>query len=215
MPFDFDEEQKENKIFPLLFDEKVFSYYKSASYTYLFSQKFMYYYQVMEYYFLRVKDGELLNLISQKISEESNSPNKIEAKKILEELHARYNLNDEKKMLKSVLKKYISESEAIEKISKYKLVEHVRDNSEFFKNPKEDHSLSIDNSVSRSLSNLSTIIYFLRCLLVHSSDKYNKLDCFLPFSESEKIIEPFIPIMKWLAEKIIEGSAQPIETWFE
>lgn len=50
----------------------------------------------------------------------------------------------------------------------------------------------------------------IRNALVHSSDKYNREDCFMPFSESESVVISYVPIIKYLAEKVIFSTAESI-----
>ncbi|MBP2544653.1 hypothetical protein [Acinetobacter guillouiae] len=195
-------------------DEKVISYYKAATYTEVMSQKFLYYYQVLEYFFLKVTEEQMLIEIEQNIFN-STIDVKEKAAIILDKIIAFKNRNDELESLKKVVNKYTNEAEIIGLVDKYKLDIHVNNNSNFFKkNPTDALSLAIDKNGNRALPNLAGIIYFIRCLLVHSSDKYDRLECWVPFSDNEKIIQPFVPVMKTLAEIVIENSATPKTSWF-
>lgn len=195
-------------------DEKVISYYKAATYTEVMSQKFLYYYQVLEYFFLKVTEEQMLIEIEQNIFN-STIDVKDKAITILDKITAFKNRNDELDSLRKVLKKYTDEAEVIGLVDKYKLDIHVSSNSNFFKkNPTDANSLAIDKNGNRALPNLAAVIYFIRCLLVHSSDKYDRLECWVPFSENEKIIKPFVPVMKILAEIVIEKSGTPKTSWF-
>ena len=70
-------------------------------------------------------------------------------------------------------------------------------------------SVSIENIEKKGLEENNVIevigktIKAIRNGIVHSSDKYNRADRFIPFSESEDIVKKYLPIVKFLAEKII------------
>jgi len=59
-----------------------------------------------------------------------------------------------------------------------------------------------------ALSNAAAILKHVRNALVHSSDRYTREDCFLPFSESEDVIIKYIPLVKYLAERVIFSTAK-------
>jgi len=47
------------------------------------------------------------------------------------------------------------------------------------------------------------MIKIIRNALVHSSDRYEGKKSYVPFSESTEIVEKHIPLLKFLAEKVI------------
>lgn len=51
--------------------------------------------------------------------------------------------------------------------------------------------------------NAAAILKHVRNALVHSSDRYTREDCFLPFSDSEDVIIKYIPLVEFLAERVI------------
>jgi hypothetical protein len=59
-----------------------------------------------------------------------------------------------------------------------------------------------------ALNNTARVIKRIRNALVHSSDKFNREECFLPLSEAEAVVMEYIPIVKLLAEKVIFATAK-------
>ena len=57
--------------------------------------------------------------------------------------------------------------------------------------------------VGHTISNTAKIIKHIRNSLVHSSDKYTREKCLILFSENESIVFNYIPIIQFLAEKVI------------
>ena len=58
------------------------------------------------------------------------------------------------------------------------------------------------------IGNTAKVIKHIRNSLVHSSDKFTREECVVPFSESESIVTRYIPIVKFLAEKVIYANGQ-------
>ena len=58
------------------------------------------------------------------------------------------------------------------------------------------------------MSSAATIIKHIRNALVHSSDKYAREDCFIPLSEAEDHIVKYIPIVQFMAERVIFATAK-------
>lgn len=75
-----------------------------------------------------------------------------------------------------------------------------------YSKPKEEvfgERLSIRLEEGHTIGNTAKVIKHIRNSLVHSSDKYTREECVVPFSESETIVTKYIPIVKFLAEKVI------------
>jgi len=54
-----------------------------------------------------------------------------------------------------------------------------------------------------AISNVAKLLKHVRNALVHSSDKYNRDECHIPLTESENILEDYIPLVRFLAKKVI------------
>ena len=69
--------------------------------------------------------------------------------------------------------------------------------------------IEISTREGHAISNLSKALKHIRNALVHSSDKYKRDECHIPLTSTEHTIEEYIPIIKYLAEQIIYGTATP------
>jgi hypothetical protein len=58
-----------------------------------------------------------------------------------------------------------------------------------------------------ALANAAKALKHVRNAIVHSSDKYKREECHIPLSDSENVIEEFIPLARFFAEKVIYGTA--------
>ena len=79
-----------------------------------------------------------------------------------------------------------------------------------FSKPKDEifgERISIKLETGHAIANTARVIKHIRNSLVHSSDKYTREECVTPFSESESIVIKYIPVIKYLAEKIIYANA--------
>ena len=116
------------------------------------------------------------------------------------------NSADETEMLKSVLTKHISEKDLIEF-----LISLEKENGEkTYSDPKKKifgERATIRLEEGHALSNTSKVIKHVRNSLVHSSDKYAREDTYLPFSKSEDIVNQYVPVVKYLAERVIYATA--------
>jgi len=76
------------------------------------------------------------------------------------------------------------------------------------KEPVFGENIKIKLELGHALSNSATITKHIRNSLVHSSDRYNREDCYLPFSNSESIVEQYVPLVKYLAETVLFSTAK-------
>ena len=58
---------------------------------------------------------------------------------------------------------------------------------------------------------ISRIIKTIRNALVHSSDIYERSSRYIPFSESTQIVKKEIPLMRFLAERVIIATSSTYE----
>jgi hypothetical protein len=110
-------------------------------------------------------------------------------------------------MLLGVLRKYVSEEEFIDLINDLE----SKAGEKHFTKPKqpifgERHPIGLDKG--HALNGGASVIKHIRNALVHSSDKYAREDCFLPLSESDDVVVRYLPIVKFMAERVIFATAK-------
>lgn len=182
------------------------SFYKVAKSSQFLNQAFLSYYHILEYFFLRVSDEKLHESVKSHVNSLTFSSDYENINRLLSIVQKHDNSADETEMLKSVLTKHISEKDLIEF-----LISLEKENGEkTYSDPKKKifgERATIRLEEGHALSNTSKVIKHVRNSLVHSSDKYAREDTYLPFSKSEDIVNQYVPVVKYLAERVIYATA--------
>ena len=201
------EQKNEALIIPSAkYDDDLVSFYKVARSSQFPGQAYLSFYHVLEYNFLRVADEILFSSVKAQLNKPNYKATYENVNKLLSVINKHDKHQDETEMLKAVLFKYVQEDELIEFI---KELENEA-NEKIFSNPKNiifGENMSIKLEIGHALSNTAKVVKHIRNSLVHSSDKYSREDCFMPFSESESIVSKYIPIVQFLAESTLFSSA--------
>ncbi len=200
------EEDEELKIPSVKYEDDLVSYYKVARSSQFPGQSYLSFYHVLEYNFLRVTDEILFNSVKSQLNKPNYKATYSNVNKLLYVIKKHDKNLDETEMLKAVLSKYVQEEELIEFI---KQLEKDAD-EKVFSNPKAvifGEKMSIKLETGHAMSNTAKVIKHIRNSLVHSSDRYSREDCFMPFSESESIVSKYIPIVQFLAESVLFSTA--------
>jgi viroplasmin and RNaseH domain-containing protein len=200
------EDIQENFTIPKAFyDDNVVSYYKVACSSPFPSQSFLDYYHVLEYHFLRVSEDKLHYQIRTMVNETSFKANEDSLDKLIALIRKQDAKNDETEMLRSVIQKFVPEDEFIAYI---KYVEEKCGHKLYTKKRKVFGELiEIAPNEGHAISNAAKALKHIRNAIVHSSDGYKREDCHIPLTESEDLIEEFIPLVRFFAEKVICGTA--------
>jgi hypothetical protein len=191
---------------PANYDNNLVNYYKVAKSSTFPFQKFLSYYHVLEYFFLQVADENLFQEVKTNLNDPSFKATYKNVSKLVAIIQKSENTNDEKQMLKAVLNKYVQEDEYIEFI---KSLDSGKDGKKIYSgtNVIFGDFFPFKLESGHALSNASAILKHIRNSLVHSSDRYTREECHKPFSESEEVVCKYIPLVQYLAEKIIFATA--------
>lgn len=183
------------------------SYYKVAKSSQFPNQAFLSYYHILEYFFLRVSDEKIFESVKAHVNSLDFSTSYENINKLLAIVKKADNTSDETEMLKSVLNRYVVESDLVEFLE---ALERKSGEKTFSDNKKVvfGEKATIKLELGHALSNSAKVIKHIRNSLVHSSDRYSREDCFLPFSESESIVFEYVPLIKYLAERVIFATAK-------
>lgn len=189
------------------YDDAAVTFYKVAKSSQFPSQVFLAYYHILEFHFLRVADDSLFNAVCAQLNNPDFRSTYENVTKLLAAIKRNDNTSSEKDMLLGVLRKYVAEEEFIEFINE---LEKILDDKCFSK-PKQTifgQRYAILLEKGHALSGSALVIKHIRNALVHSSDKYSREDCFLPLSESEDIVLRYLPIVQFMAERVIFATAK-------
>lgn len=181
-------------------------FYKVAKSSQFPGQAFLSFYHILEYQFYRISDHNLYAKIRGQINNTSFHGGDEDIRHILSIVYKHKQNLDETALLKMVLEHYVDESEFIEFIES---LEKDYNNQQYTK--KRDifgEDLFINVTEGHALNNAAKVIKHIRNYLVHSSDKVTRDDRHVPLTKSDDIILDYLPIVEFLAEKVIFGSAQ-------
>lgn len=198
---------RENRKFPSIFyNSDLIRFYQRGAGTDIPILKFLAFYQVLEYFFIKVSDEKLYLRLSSILNDPLfNSTSSTSFDKLIQEIHSHKKKSDETKNLNLVLKKYINEDDLIEFLKAYQ--EFL---GEKYCNKQKDifgEKISLSITPGYVFDNVAKLIKTIRNALVHSSDSYERQERHIPFSESTEIIKKEIPLVKFLAERVIIQSA--------
>ncbi len=188
------------------YDENVVSYYKVAKSSPFPSQSFLAYYHVLEYYFLRVSELLLHDRLTSMLNEPSFRASREALDKVISAIRGQDSRSDETEMLRNVLDRFVQETELIEFIQKF---EEVAGEKVYSKRRQVfGEHLQVSPIKDHALANSAKVLKHIRNAIVHSSDRYKREDCHIPLSDSEEVIEEFIPLVRFFAERVIFGTAR-------
>lgn len=207
LPQPLDDDSEVMSIPSACYEPSVVSYYKVAKSSQFPSQVFLSYYHILEYHFLRVADETLFSSVRSKLNDPTFKVNYDSVSKLVATIKKNDSTADEKKMLRDVLDKYVPEEDFIEFVN---ALEKER-SEKLYSGSKQrvfGEQLSIKLEKGHALSNTSALLKHIRNALVHSSDRYSRDDCFLPFTESEEIVVKYLPLVQYMAERVIFATAE-------
>lgn len=187
------------------YDENVVSYYKVAKSSPFPSQSFLAYYHVLEYFFLRVSELLLHDRLTALINAPSFSANRSGLDKVISAVRGQDSRSDETEMLRNVLERFVPEPELIDFLAAF---EELCGEKIYTKRRQVfGEQMQITPQKDHALANAAKVLKHVRNAIVHSSDRYKREDCHIPLSDTEDVIEEFIPLVRFLAERVIFGTA--------
>ncbi|MGO4309139.1 hypothetical protein AB4Z35_04555 [Pseudomonas sp. KB_15] len=186
------------------YDETVVNYYKLAKASPFPSQSFLAFYHVLEYQFLKVSELVVHDRLASILNETKFRATRNNLDKVISAIRGHDSRNDETEMLRNVLARYISEEDLVEFLTDFeeKCGEKIYTKSRVLFGQKD----TVINK-SHALANTAKVLKQVRNAIVHSTDRYKREDCHIPLTDSESIIEEYLPIVRFVAEKVIFGTA--------
>jgi hypothetical protein len=187
------------------YDDNVVSFYKVAKASPFPSQSFLAYYHVLEYYFLKVSELLLHDRLTSVLNDPGFHTSTEALDKVIATVRGQDARVDETEMLRNVLDRFVQETDLIEFIQK---VEDACGEKLYTKKrPVFGEPLQVTPLKDHALANAAKVLKHIRNAIVHSSDRYKREDCHIPLSDSEDLIEEFIPLVRFFAERVIFGTA--------
>ncbi|MGA2298772.1 MAG: hypothetical protein ABSG15_14590, partial [FCB group bacterium] len=143
------------------------------------------------------------NSLSRKINDLKFKTVPSHLDKLIQDVLNHKNENDETEMLKNVIKKYVDENDIMDFITQY---EDFLDKKVYtIKRTIFGHEIAATPLNSgHVIGNIAKTIKAIRNALVHSSDRHERNEIFIPYSkEGMTLLELELPLIKYLAEKVI------------
>lgn len=195
-------QEKESYQLPKVFyNKELTKFYRLGMGSYFPILKFLTFYQVLEYFFIKVSDEELYNKMSYELKDPKFVPKEPYIAKLVRIIEEHSKKVDETEMLKNVLKKYIDFTDLKEFIENYE--EKISEKIYTKRNEVFGEIVDVSLKENHIFGNIAKIIKIIRNALIHSSDRYEGKKRYVPFSQSTEIVEKHIPLLKFLAEKVI------------
>jgi hypothetical protein len=167
--------------------------------------QFLSFYQVLEYFFLAVSDEELYRKLSSVLHDPMFNTKPRQLDKLIQATLSHKRESDETEMLRLVLAKHVDEGELIAFIGAYE--EHLSDKWFTKKRKLFGEDNEVRATVGHVIGNVARRIKLIRNALVHSSDRYNRQENFVPTRAAEAEIRKEVLLVKFVAEKVIIGSS--------
>jgi hypothetical protein len=168
--------------------------------------QFLSFYQVLEYFFLTSADEQLYARLATRLHDPHFAATPKHLDKLIQDTLEHKRETDETEMLKLVLQKYTSEPDVIQFISSYEA--HLKDTPYTKKRSVFGEENQVNLQPGHVFGGLSRRIKLVRNALIHSSDRHERKDRYVPTRANESIIEREVPLVEFLAEKVVIASAQ-------
>ena len=168
--------------------------------------KFLSFYQVLEYFFVIVSDEELYSQLARRLSDPRFALDAKHLDRLIHDVESHKRDGDETELLKKVLKKFVDETELIEFIKAFE----AHANEQIFTSKRKlfGQELRVELAIGHVIGHVARRIKTIRNALVHSSDRYEREARYLPFTNnSETLVSAEVPLVKYLAERVIVGSS--------
>lgn len=194
-------ELKEFNLPKVNYDAKLLAFYKNAYISNTSSQAFLSYYHIAEYFFLKCTENNLYRQIKSFIDDPKFLTDEKNLSSMINVIKKHNYESDENKMFFCVIDTFISSQEL------FRFVDESMGLKKF--DEKNIFGEKIDNTAfdEANIKKLTTqTIKIIRNGIVHSTDRYNRGDRYTPFTKDGDIIKKYLPLMKFIAEKIIAAN---------
>lgn len=188
------------------FNSDIISFYQLGMSNNIPVLQFLAFYQVLEFFFNTVSDEQLYNKLARQLKDPKFNTTHPHLDRLIQDVLDHKRITDETEMLKNVLSKFVDEMELIKFIESYE--NHLSEKIYSKKRNIFGVEIEVKLTPGHVISNVAKTIKAIRNALVHSSDSYERSARHIPFSKSTEMIKREIPLVKFLAERVIIASAK-------
>lgn len=167
--------------------------------------QFLAYYQVLEYFFVTVSDDVLYQKLRNRIQEPGFIPDPQRLDRVVQDVLGHTREADETKMLRNVLDRFVPEDDVINFIQDYE--DYVRQPHYTARRTLFGEAVEVPLKSGHVHGNVAKTIKSVRNALVHSSDRHERNPRHVPFSDTGAIVAAEIPLIRFLAERVLISTA--------
>lgn len=202
-----DTRRRESVQFPLrTYHSELVAYYQLALGSESLILSYLALYKILEYFFTSASEDVLHQKIKEKLVTPDFSHSKVtKLRELVKTVRSFDQRMDERKMLVTVLEKYLDKTELSQWINDYEKKHpgnYTTDRDIFGESQK------VDTNDSQLFPSISKRIYHIRNALVHN--KEGEISRFIPFSGQEKILFNETPLLLYIAEELILKTGKDI-----
>lgn len=183
------------------YDAKLLAFYKNSYVSNTSSQAFLSYYHVAEYFFLKCTENNLYKQMKSFIDDPKFSTDEKNLSSMINVIKKHNYESDENKMFFCVIDTFISSQELFRFVDESMGFKKFDEKSIF--GEKIDNTAFDEANIKKLTTNTIKII---RNGIVHSTDRYNRGDRYTPFTKDGDTIKKYLPLIKFIAEKIIAAN---------
>lgn len=192
------------------YNKNLIKYYKRAISINDPIIQFLSFYHIIEYFFLQTDDEILYDRMRRVLSDPlfRIKPRYMDSLIMKIEDHRRS--SDETEMLKNVIAKYVDKADIVNSITDIEKLLNKRIYSDKYKIFDYEFE-KINTGEAHIIGYIAKRIKIIRIFLVHSSDRYERRERYVPGSDTNAILGQEIHLLKFLAEQIIIATSTPNE----
>jgi hypothetical protein len=189
------------------FNPEVVRFYQRAFATDDPVIQFLSFYQVMEYFFVQVSDERLYEQLARRIRDPKFNLKPMHLDRVIQDVLDHRKITDETEMLKSVLTKFVDVQTLISFITAYET--YLGEKMYTKKRVLFGEEIEVRPVEGHVIANVASTVKAIRNAVVHSSDRYERQQRYIPNRAAHKSLSREIPLMRFLAEQVVLGTASP------
>lgn len=191
------------------FNPDLIQFYQLGAGTEISILQFLAFYQVLEYHFVSVSDEALYARVRPQLNDPDFKQTTPQLDRLIQTVLDHKRTSDETEMLKRVLERYVDEVDLIDFIRQYE--ESIGEKLYTKRRSRFGQDAEIKTNAGHVFGNTAKIIKIVRNALVHSSDWHERSERHVPFSKESETVEKEVPLMRYLAERVIIRSASTLQ----
>jgi hypothetical protein len=189
------------------YNDELLRFYQLGISTEIPELQYLAFYQILEYFFVQVSDEALYARLRGRLGDPAFRPVPKYLDQVIHDVTNHTKTVDETEMLKLLLDKFLSEDDVITFIQRYET--HLEESWYTRRQSRFGVQCEVKLQAGHVFGNVARVVKTVRNALVHSSDRFERVGRHVPFSESSALVRKEVPLIKFLAERVIIASAEP------